>query len=688
MSLGRLTSWCFRRRRLVVVMWIVALVAVVVLSAVGGADSRDNFALPGTNSQQAYQLLGERFPQAAGDSAQVVMKSATDVTDATSKAAFEELLGTLAALDHVTGVDSPYGPEGEHRISEDRKIAYADVHFDTRAAEVPVSVAKELISEVKAANADGLQFEATGGPLEKAEQAEFGTAELIGLLAAVVILLVAFGSVLAMGLPIITALFGVGIGISLIGLIGHLLDVPSFAPQVASMIGIGVGIDYALLIVTRFRDGLHKGDEPEQAMRVASSTAGRAVMFAGTVVVISLLGLLLMNFAIIRGVAISASAAVLVTMFASITLLPALLGFSGHNIDRFRIPGTHRESDGERSLSYRWSRVVQHRPWPAAILGAAACIVLALPLFGMRLGSADQGNNPEEFTSRRAYDLLADGFGPGFNGPILVVADLAGAGDPAVVDKLVGAFNDTEGVAQAFSGASNEAGNAAIITVIPETAPQDKATDELVNRLRDEVIPATTDGTGAQVFVGGITASFIDFAEKIASRLPIFIGGVILLSFLLLMVVFRSLLVPLKAAIMNLLSIGAAYGVIVAVFQWGWFGSLFGVDRTGPIESWVPMMMFAVLFGLSMDYEVFLLSRIREEYLRTGDNATAVADGLACTARVITAAAAIMIAVFFSFVLGDIRVLKMLGLGLVDRGARRRDHRAYGARAGDDGTSR
>ena len=663
MSLGRLTSWCFRRRRLVVVSWIVALIGISVLSAVGGADSRDNFALPGTSSQRAYELLGERFPKDAGDSAQVVLKTATNVTDPASKAAFEKLLGTLGTLEHVTAVDSPYGDD-QHRISADGKIAYADVHFDTRAAEVPVSIGKKLISEVKAANADGLQFEATGGPLEKAEQPEFGIAEIIGLLAAIVILLVAFGSLLAMALPIVTALFGIGIGVSLIALIGHLLDVPSFAPQVALMIGIGVGIDYALLIVTRYRDGLHRGSDPAHAMKVAASTAGRAVMFAGTVVVISLLGLLLMNFAIIRGVAISASAAVLVTMFASITLLPALLGFAGHNIDRFRIPGRHCVTDGERSLSYRWSRVVQHRPWPAALLGAIVLIVLALPLTGMRLGSADQGNNPKEFTSRKAYDLLADGFGPGFNGPILVVADLAGARDPNVTDQLVSTFNGTEGVAQAFLAARNDAGDAAIITVIPNTAPQDKATDELVKRLRNEVVPGVVAGNGAQVYVGGITASFIDFAGKIASRLPIFIGGVIVLSFLLLMVVFRSLLVPLKAAIMNLLSIGAAYGVIVAVFQWGWLGSLFGVDRTGPIESWVPMMMFAVLFGLSMDYEVFLLSRIREEYIRTGNNAIAVADGLARTARVITAAAAIMIAVFFSFVLGDIRVLKLLGLGL------------------------
>ena len=686
MSLSRLTSWCFRRRRLVVVLWIVALISVSFLSIAAGADSRDNFALPGTSSQRAYELLGERFPEDAGDSAQVVMRTDGDVADTTAKPAFEALIASLATLEHVTGVDSPYADD-QHRISADRKIAYADVHFDTRAAEVPVAVAKDLIDQVEAANTGAFQFEASGGPLEKAEQPEFGTAEIIGLLAAIIILLIAFGSLLAMGLPIVTALFGIGIGISLIALIGHLLDVPSFAPQVASMIGIGVGIDYALLIVTRFRDGLHRGNEPEQAMKIASATAGRAVMFAGTVVVISLLGLLLMNFAIVRGVAISASAAVLVTMLASITLLPALLGFAGHNIDRFRIPFRHnRVSDGERSLSYRWSRVVQHRPWPAALLGAAVLIVLALPLFGMRLGSADQGNNPEEFTSRRAYDLLAEGFGPGFNGPVLVVPDLQNAGNSTVVDQLVDTFNSTEGVAQAFVAARNDAGDAAIITVIPETAPQDKATDDLVKRLRSEVVPGTIAGSGAQVYVGGITASFIDFAERIGERLPIFIGGVIILSFLLLMVVFRSLLVPLKAAIMNLLSIGAAWRhrgrlpvglarLALRCRQHGAHGAVGADDdvrgAVRPVDGLRGVPVVARARGVSP----YARQRHRGCRWPGADRAGHHRGGRDHDRRVL------------QLRVGRHPRAQVARSRLVDRRTRRRDHRPHGARAGHDGTA-
>ncbi|HEV8295974.1 MAG TPA: MMPL family transporter [Acidimicrobiales bacterium] len=660
--LANLARFSYRRRRLVLLLWVVALVGVVFLSAVAGADSKDNFALPGTDSQRAYDLLAERFPAQGGDSAYIVLNADKGVNDPAARTAFEALLDKVKTMDHVVAIDSPYAESAANQVSDDGKIAFAEVHFDKRASEVPVKSSKAVLHAVEDAKQPGLQFEAGGAAMEKAEQPTPGLAEATGLVAAIIILLIAFGSVLAMGLPILTALFGIGIGISLIALFGHLFDVPSFAPQVASMIGIGVGIDYALLVVTRYRDSLHSGHSPEDAVHHAANTAGRSVVFAGTVVVISLLGLLLMNFIVVRGVSISAAAAVLVTMLAATTLLPAMLGFAGRNIDKWSLPHGRR-ARSHKPLSYRWSRVVQRRPWPAAILGAIVLIVLSLPLFGMRLGSSDQGNNPEDFSSRKAYDLLADGFGPGFNGPFLVVVDLRGS-DAGLVDKLVGELNHTAGIQKAFTAGTNEKGDTSLVTVIPTTAPQDEATDQLVHHLRDDVVPSVVAGTNAQVSVGGITASFTDFADKIGKRLPVFIGAVIILSFLLLTIVFRSLLVPLKAAIMNLLSIGAAYGVIVAVFQWGWLGSLFGVSRSGPIESWVPMMMFAVLFGLSMDYEVFLLSRIREEYEHTRDNASAVADGLARTARVITAAAAIMIAVFFSFVLGDLRVLKLLGLGL------------------------
>jgi putative drug exporter of the RND superfamily len=679
MSLVRLAQWSFRRRRAVLGAWIVALVGVIGLSVSVGAEAVDNFELPGSDSQDAYDLLGERFPANAGDSARIVVRTDPSVAgieagiDAdAARSAFDAVLAEVATFDHVVGVDSPYTAGNEIQRSPDGVTAYATVHFDRRAAEVPVDVAKDVVALVDDADAPGLRFEAGGSPLEEAEQEPPGTAELIGLLAAVVILVVAFGSLLAMALPILTALFGIAIGIGLIGLLGHLLDMPSFAPQVAAMIGIGVGIDYALLVVTRFRDAVHRGLEPEDATARAMATAGRSVMFAGSVVVVSLLGMLLMDFAVVRGVAISAASAVLVTMLASITLLPALLGFVGSRIDRFHVPRlSHRgrTADGRASLSYRWSRVVQRRPWPAAVLGAALLVVLAIPLFGMRLGTADEGNSPTSLTSRRAYDLLAEGFGPGFNGPLLLVADLGAAGSSeatALLGDLTEALTDTPGVDQVAPVVLNPAGDTAIVTVIPTTAPQEAATDALVDDLRARVVPSVLAGRPASVdiSVGGVNASFKDFSDKIGDRLPLFVGAVIVLSFLLLMVVFRSVLVPLKAAIMNLLSIGAAFGVIVAVFQWGWLSEVFGVAKEGPIESWVPMMMFALLFGLSMDYEVFLLSRIREEYVRTGDNAGAVADGLAATARVITAAAAIMIAVFVSFALNDLRVLSLLGVGM------------------------
>ncbi len=674
MSLVRLAQWSFRRRRLVLGAWIVAMVGVVGLSGAGGTEAVDNFELPGSDSQDAYDLLGERFSVNAGDSARIVLRAEREVggIDGTAaRSAFAAVLAEVAAFEHVLSVDSPYESGFELQRSDDGLTAYATVQFDARSAQVPVDVAVDLIDLVERADEPGLRFEAGGSPLNEAEKEPPGTAEIIGLLAAVVILIVAFGSLLAMVLPIVTALFGIAIGIALIGLLGHLLDMPSFAPQVAAMIGIGVGIDYALLVVTRFRDALQRGHTPEDATAVAMGTAGRSVVFAGSVVVVSLLGMLLMDFAVVRGIAISAAAAVLVTMLASITLLPALLGMAGSRIDRFQVPLLHRRSraaDGRASLSYRWSRVVQQRPWPAAVLGAGVLVLLAIPLFDMRLGTADEGNGPTSRTSRRAYDLLAEGFGPGFNGPLLLVADLPKVGfeGAAVIDELRATLFDTPGVAEVLNTVVIGGGDTAIVTVIPTTAPQDAATDALVDDLRHRVVPSVLAGhsPGIDVSVGGVNASFKDFSDKISDRLPLFVGAVIVLSFLVLMAVFRSLLVPLKAAIMNLLSIGSAYGVIVAVFQWGWLSEVFGVAKEGPIESWVPMMMFALLFGLSMDYEVFLLSRIREEYVSTGDNTGAVADGLAATARVITTAAAIMIAVFASFALNEIRVLSLLGVGM------------------------
>jgi RND superfamily putative drug exporter len=480
------------------------------------------------------------------------------------------------------------------------------------------------------------------------------------------VLLIAFGSVLAAGLPILTALFGIGTGIALVQLTANGLTMPDFTTQAVAMIGIGVGIDYALLIVTRYRQALRDGHEPESAVALAADTAGRSVVFAGTTVVIAVLGMLLIQVPAVQGLAVGIALGVLMTMLAAVTLLPAVLGFVGHNIDKFGLPHKKRaEGEVRESFWHRWSRVIQRRPWPAAIGGLLILLLLAVPVLSMRLAFADAGNRPTSDTTRRAYDLLVEGFGPGFNGPLILAVDTPGGqSDSATLDQLSERLRTTEGVAFATPPQSNDAGNAAIIQVFPDSSPQSEETANLVDRLRGDVIPPVTQGTDVDVKVGGLTAGATDYSNYTAERLPVFIGLVLLLSFLLLMTVFRSLLVPLKAVIMNLLSIGAAYGVIVAVFQWGWAKDLIGVAESGPVEAWAPMMLFAIVFGLSMDYEVFLLSRMREEYDRTGDNATAVADGLAATARVITAAAAIMILVFSAFVLGDDRAIKLFGFGL------------------------
>jgi RND superfamily putative drug exporter len=468
--------------------------------------------------------------------------------------------------------------------------------------------------------------------------------------------------------PLVVAGLGLGVALGGVWLMANVLQVPDFGVQLATMIGIGVGIDYALFVVTRFRSALDDGHEPRQAVITAGATAGRAVVFAGTTVVISLAGLLLMGRDYLLGVALATSLTVLVVVAASLTVLPALLGFAGRNIDRLRLPCFRHGNGGRHTLSWRLSRVMQRRPLLAGLAALVVLLVLAAPAVDLRLGNPDAGNGPTNFTSRRAYDLMSDSFGPGANGPLLVAVDLddiqeAGGSVPAV-DRVVAGIEATDGVASVAPPVLNDAGNAAVVTVVPATGPQDKATEDLVHTLRDDVLPAAVDGTGADASVGGTTASFIDDSEHTSSRLPWFIAGVVALSFLLLMTAFRSLAVPIKAAVMNLLSIGAAYGVMALAANGGWLGDLVGIENATPVPAWLPMFMFAILFGLSMDYEVFLLTRVREEYLRTRQNRRAVADGLASSARVITAAAAIMVTVFGAFVLEDVVFLKLAGLGL------------------------
>jgi RND superfamily putative drug exporter len=665
--LERLARWSYIHRWRVLVIWIVAFVGAVVLGNVAGGDYASDFSLPGSESQQALDLLKTNFPSESGGSVLIVLKADQGVSDPAVQQAMEQYFTQLKTLPHVASVADPYQTgQGEPQISQDGTVAFARLEFDVQSQDITKAEVDRIEDLGAKAEQPGLQIEFGGDVIESAQQAPPGSAELVGVVAAIIILLISFGSVLAMGLPILTALFGIGIGVMLVFVFANWISVPNFTAQIASMIGIGVGIDYALFIVTRYRQGLHEGRDPSGATTVALTTAGRAVIFAATIVVISLLGLLLMGFAFVQGIAVGAAAAVFVTMLASITLLPAMFGFVGRNIDRLHIPRLRRaENVSGQGFWYRWSRLIQRSPLVTGLLGLIVLVALALPLFSMRLGAADAGNDPAHLTTRRAYDLLSQGFGPGFNGPLLLAASLPDAQGMQVLSQLQQEIQNTPGVVAVTPPFPNQEGDTAIMRVYPTTSPQDAATSDLVHTLRDDVIPRVTQGTGVKVYIDGETAFFVDFASKIGERLPVLIGVVLLLSFVLLMMVFRSLVVPLKAAVMNLLSIGAAYGVIVAVFQWGWGASLIGVDQKGPIESWVPMMMFTILFGLSMDYEIFLLSRVREEYLRTHDNGLAVANGVASTGRVITAAAAVMIAVFMSFVIGfDIRQIKEIGLGL------------------------
>ena len=661
--LQRVAHFCYRRRRTVLVLWIVALVGVSVLgNAVGGTFSQ-SFSLSGTESQRAQDLLRARFPARAGAEGQLVFQSAGGVDNQGVAAAMAPVFAGVAAVPGVVGVVSPYDDPARTQISKDGRIAYATILLEKSDENVTDRTINDIEKAVAADAPAGVRT-ALGGRAFRSPPS-LGAAEAIGILAAMLILLVVFGSVLAMGLPIMTALFGIGIGLALVELLSHTIATPDFATQLASMIGIGVGIDYALFIVTRYRQGLQEGLEPEAAVVRSIDTAGRAVLFAGVTVVISILGLFLMGVAFVRGMAVGTSITVALVMLASITLLPAMLGFAGRNIDRLSVRRTVKEAHSREGFWFRWSRFVQRRPWPPFLAALGILIVLTVPFLSMRIGFADAGSSPKADTTRQAYDLVAEGFGAGSNGPLLLAAEFpAGTDAGPTLDAVAAAARKTPGVAFVGAPVRSPSGDAAVIRVIPSTSPQSAATTTLVRTLRNDVIPQAVAGRDVVVHVGGVTAAGIDVSDRLAARLPYFIGAVLLLSFLLLLAVFRSVLVPLKAVIMNLLSIGAAYGVIVAVFQWGWFASLIGVSKAGPIVPFVPMMMFAIVFGLSMDYEVFLLSRVREEYDRTGDNGLAVADGLAATARVITAAALIMVTVFASFVTGSEPTLKLFGLGL------------------------
>jgi RND superfamily putative drug exporter len=630
--------------------------------AIGGKSSM-SFKLPASDSQPAQNLLAGRFATESGATGEVVIAAAAGVKSAAIEARAKRLFARIARVPHVVEVSSPYRALGVRQISSDGTIAFAEIHFDANIDQLRNTTADALKRVALGEKASGFDVELSGVMFQSRKPP--GGTEAIGVLAAIVILLIAFGSALAMGLPILTALFGIGVGLAGVSLLANVFSMPSFASILAAMIGIGVGIDYALFIVTRYRQGLHAGLDPERAVVKSVTTSGKAVVFAGSTVVISLLGMFAMGLSFVRGLAVGASLAVVLTMLASVTLLPAVLGFVGPNIDKLALPWTKRgSSDGRTTVAYRWSRLIQRRPWSFGAVGLVVLVVLAVPVFSIALGNSDAGNNPKSDTTRVAYDQLAKGFGLGFNGPLLVAIEVPDQHAAGALPALRAAIARVPGVVEVTPPSLGPSGTAAVMEVFPTTGPQDRHTVALIHTLRARVIPAAVAGTGLVVHIGGSTATFIDLSNFLGSHLPIFMLVVLGLSFLLLLVVFRSLVVPLKAVIMNVLSIGAAYGLLVAVFQWGWGAGIIGVGQKGPIESFIPMMMFAVIFGLSMDYEIFLLSRIKEEFDKTHDNAEAVADGLAQTARVITAAAAIMVCVFGSFVLGGERVIKEFGLGL------------------------
>jgi RND superfamily putative drug exporter len=650
--LKRIADVCYRRRWRVLGGWVLVLVAMNIVGGAVGSKFSQSFNLPSTDSQQAFNLLDARFPQRAGQTAFIVFK-ATPSIDA-------KKTDIDAALDQVRRVDGVLEVQALTPSPTSPQIAFAQVQFQGGAQK---RLDDRIVNDVKAIAAtphDGLQVELSG---EFGEPPSLGYAEGVGILAAIVILLITFGSVLAMGLPLLNAMFGLGVGLAGVALASHATSVPEFGPELAVMIGLGVGIDYALFIITRYRHGLHHGLDPHAAVVKAVATSGKAVFFAGCTVLISLAGMYLIGISFISGLATAALIAVALTIATSLTLLPAVLGFVGGNIDKLHVPGVSRSEHERDGFWYRWSRFIQRRPIPAAVGALVILLVLASPFSTIQLGESDSGNRPTSDTTRRAYDLLAEGYGPGFNGPLLLVFEVPPGADPAVFTHVQTALMQTGRVVIALPATVNDARDAATMVVFPKTGPQDRKTVDFIHDLRTNVLPQALQGTGIRPHVGGITAAFEDVSTYLQDRLPLFIGSVLLLSFLLLLFVFRSVLVPVKAVVMNLLSIGAAYGALVGVFQKGIGASIIGVKQ-GPIESFLPMMLFAILFGLSMDYEVFLLSRIKEEYDRTGKNATAVAEGVNATARVITAAALIMVTVFGSFMFGDDRVIKEFGFGL------------------------
>ena len=658
----KLAAWCHDRRRTVIGLWVAAFVLLGVLWGAAAGDYVNSFRLPGTESQRAYDLLKDRFPQQSGDTASVVFAVKDGrVLDPAHRADIERVRSTIAKSPEVVAVGDPFAKGAP--VSRDGRITFAQIQFKHSGGDIDVKSVKTMSENALALDGKGgVQVALGGDTIHWANAQQGGAGEFIGILVAAGVLFLTLGLV-AMWLPLINALFAMVVSLALMAVLGtRLIDVTDWTPQLAAMIGIGVGIDYALLILNRFRLERGSGRDVREATLTALDTSGRAVLFAGIVVVIAMLGMLLLGLSFLYGPAIGAALSVLATMGAALTLMPALLSKIGGRIKPAKGDGEGDLADAERGFAARWSGFVARRPWAVGIAALAVLLALAAPALNMRLASSDASTYKKSDTTRVAYDLLKQGFGAGFNGPLLLAVELPRDGGQAALQRISGALAKQPGIASVLPPTLNKAGDTATMIAYPTTTPQDARTDDTVRTARDVTLPPIARETGARISIGGATATNLDFAQAVRDKLPLFIGVVVGLSLLLLAIVFRSILVPIKAGIFNLLSITGAFGVVTLIFQDGHGASLFG-GATGPIESFLPIMLFAVVFGLSMDYEVFLVSRMHEEWVRTKDAKYAARHGLAMTGRVVTAAAIIMIAVFGAFAIGNERALAMMGVG-------------------------
>ncbi|MFI9582438.1 MMPL family transporter [Streptomyces sp. NPDC052236] len=700
--MAAIARWCITHRLGALLLWLLTFGGVAAAAIVAGTAYSNDYAVPGTESGRATALLEEGFHDQGGDSGTIVWHTATATPTGTRadggtdtgtgtgavRAAgvqqrMSQMLRDVARLDGIASVTSPYGSESTSasasasagadtsatgQISADGHTAYATVTFDQQADAIPLAQAEALVTTAKAAETDGIEVELGGSAVALTQAPGTHMAEIVGVAIAALVLFLAFGSLAASILPIATALVSVGTAYAGIVLLGHVMTVADFAPMLGMLIGLGVGIDYALFIVTRHRKGLRRGLPVAEAATEAVATTGRAVVFAGATVCIALLGMLILRLGFLNGVAIAACLTVVLTVAASVTLLPALLSFIGMRAlsgrERRQLIEHGPQPELPAGFAARWSAFVERHPKLLGAVAAAVMLVLAVPTFSLHLGTSDQGNGPALSTTRQAYDLMRDGFGPGVNGPLTLVARLDGADDRLAMDRLPDALRGAEGIESVGPVTYNGSGDTALLSAVPDSAPQSRSTSDLVDRLRQDVLPAAADGTSLRVRVGGVTASYDDFAEVIIGKLPLFVGVVIALGCLLLLLAFRSIGIPLKAAVMNVAAVASSFGIVVAVFQWGWGSELLGLGSAGPIEPFLPVIMVSVLFGLSMDYQVFLVSRMYEEWLETGDNRRAVRVGLAETSRVINSAAVIMISVFLAFVLSGDRVIAMFGIAL------------------------